>query len=54
MLLDDDIKESVMATNAQKCDLAYSEHLSFQNFPGEHAPEHTRRPENFFLAAAWL
>ena len=48
MLFDDDIKESVMATNVQKCDFSLSWTLSLQNFPGEHAPEPTKRPEKFF------
>ena len=54
MLFDDDIKESVMATNVQKWDFSLSWTLSLQNFPGSMPLNPQEGLKNFFLAAAWL
>ena len=47
ILFDDDIKESVNATNVQKCNFGQSWALSFQNFPTKHAPGSPEGLKNF-------
>ena len=48
------IKESMKVTNVQKFNFSQSWTLFFQNFPRGYAPDPSKRPNNFFLTAAWL
>ena len=52
ILFDDDIKESVKATNVQNAISANSEHYLSKMFLGSMAPEPSRRPRKTFLDSA--
>ena len=54
ILFDDDIKESIMATNFQKCNFSLSWTLPFQKIPGNMPLNPLEGLKNIFLAAAWL
>ena len=54
LIFDDDIKESIMATNFQKCDFSLSWTLPFQKIPGNMPLNPLEGLKNIFLAAAWL